>query len=253
MSDVWFWLFSGGSCTRSPVSRGRKLPLTRATSSSPPPSCLPRSRSRMAERTRPPGSSSSVLFGEPSGYELPLSPMQKLHVPSWNGTPQGLKSAMTLNAGSTYKVWARNEDDNYAYKYIKTLLEMWTGSVFFPQDYSVPEISLFPEENAEGKKVVFRDTSEDARIFGFPIKANSIIINAGLWVGSTLEGSKVPQFGSLGENTWLWFFFLCIPGGWSTPILSSKVSHVSWRSGATPTLRPGEWTRPTWGQCTHSK
>lgn len=52
------------------------------------------------------------------------------------------------------------------------------------QDYSVPEISLFPEENAEGKKVVFRDTSEDARIFGFPIKANSIIINAGLWVSA---------------------------------------------------------------------
>ncbi|XP_037400787.1 beta/gamma crystallin domain-containing protein 2 [Pygocentrus nattereri] len=50
------------------------------------------------------------------------------------------------------------------------------------RDYSVPEICLFPEENAEGKKVVFRDTSEDARIFGFPIKANSIIINAGLWL-----------------------------------------------------------------------
>ncbi|KAM9737220.1 uncharacterized protein crybg2 [Menidia menidia] len=50
------------------------------------------------------------------------------------------------------------------------------------RDYSVPDISLFPEENAEGKKVVFRDTSEDARIFGFPIKANSIIINAGLWL-----------------------------------------------------------------------
>ncbi|XP_037549013.1 beta/gamma crystallin domain-containing protein 1 [Nematolebias whitei] len=50
------------------------------------------------------------------------------------------------------------------------------------RDYSVPEISLFPEENAEGKKVVFRDTSEDARIFGFPIKANSIIVNAGLWL-----------------------------------------------------------------------
>lgn len=48
------------------------------------------------------------------------------------------------------------------------------------KDYSVPEISLFPEENAEGKKVIFRDTSDDARIFGFPIKANSIIINAGL-------------------------------------------------------------------------
>ncbi|XP_062841143.1 beta/gamma crystallin domain-containing protein 2 [Trichomycterus rosablanca] len=50
------------------------------------------------------------------------------------------------------------------------------------RDYSVPEICLFPEENAEGKKVVFRDTSEDARIYGFPIKANSIIINAGLWL-----------------------------------------------------------------------
>ncbi|XP_034747985.1 uncharacterized protein crybg2 [Etheostoma cragini] len=50
------------------------------------------------------------------------------------------------------------------------------------RDYSVPEISLFPEENAEGKKVIFRDTSEDARIFGFPIKAKSIIINAGLWL-----------------------------------------------------------------------
>ncbi|XP_034560244.1 uncharacterized protein crybg2 [Notolabrus celidotus] len=50
------------------------------------------------------------------------------------------------------------------------------------RDYSVPEISLFPEENAEGKKVIFRDTSDDARIFGFPIKANSIIIQAGLWL-----------------------------------------------------------------------
>ncbi|XP_047238753.1 beta/gamma crystallin domain-containing protein 1-like [Girardinichthys multiradiatus] len=50
------------------------------------------------------------------------------------------------------------------------------------RDYSVPEICLFPEEKAEGKKVIFRDTSEDARIFGFPIKANSIIVNAGLWL-----------------------------------------------------------------------
>ncbi|KAM8883277.1 uncharacterized protein crybg2 [Synchiropus picturatus] len=50
------------------------------------------------------------------------------------------------------------------------------------RDYSVPEISLFPEEDAEGKKVVFRDSSDDARIFGFPIKANSIIIRAGLWL-----------------------------------------------------------------------
>ncbi|KAM7373437.1 hypothetical protein PAMP_008287 [Pampus punctatissimus] len=50
------------------------------------------------------------------------------------------------------------------------------------RDYSVPDISLYPEENAEGKKVTFRDTSEDARIFGFPVKANSIVINAGLWL-----------------------------------------------------------------------
>uniref|UniRef100_A0A674NW84 Beta/gamma crystallin domain-containing protein 1-like n=1 Tax=Takifugu rubripes TaxID=31033 RepID=A0A674NW84_TAKRU len=50
------------------------------------------------------------------------------------------------------------------------------------RDYSVPEISLFPEEDAEGKKVVFRDTSDDARIFGQPIKANSVIVNAGLWL-----------------------------------------------------------------------
>uniref|UniRef100_A0A8C4SYP0 PR domain containing 1b, with ZNF domain n=1 Tax=Erpetoichthys calabaricus TaxID=27687 RepID=A0A8C4SYP0_ERPCA len=50
------------------------------------------------------------------------------------------------------------------------------------RDYSVPELCLFPEENAEGKKVIFRDTSEDARIYGLPIRANSIIVNAGLWL-----------------------------------------------------------------------
>ncbi|XP_062292298.1 beta/gamma crystallin domain-containing protein 2 [Scomber scombrus] len=61
-------------------------------------------------------------------------------------------------------------------------MDAFALSALRPQDYSVPDISLFPEENAEGKKVIFRDTSEDARIFGFPIKANSIIINAGLWL-----------------------------------------------------------------------
>ncbi|KAF5891860.1 serine-rich adhesin for platelets-like, partial [Clarias magur] len=50
------------------------------------------------------------------------------------------------------------------------------------RDYSVPEICLFPEENAEGKKVIFRDTSDDARIYGCPVKANSVIINAGVWL-----------------------------------------------------------------------
>lgn len=62
----------------------------------------------------------------------------------------------------------------------KLILHLSLLCFYAPQDYSVPEISLFPEENAEGKKVIFRDTSDDARIFGFPIKANSIIINAGL-------------------------------------------------------------------------
>lgn len=65
---------------------------------------------------------------------------------------------------------------------LQCLMFTWLMSDCLLQDYSVPDISLFPEENAEGKKVIFRDTSEDARIFGFPIKANSIIINAGLWV-----------------------------------------------------------------------
>ncbi|MEQ2167749.1 hypothetical protein GOODEAATRI_007223 [Goodea atripinnis] len=62
------------------------------------------------------------------------------------------------------------------------MTEEQTRKFIIGSDYSVPEICLFPEENAEGKKVIFRDTSEDARIFGFPIKANSIIVNAGLWL-----------------------------------------------------------------------
>lgn len=64
--------------------------------------------------------------------------------------------------------------------FLKKVIRSKKMSPFPLQDYSVPEISLFPEENAEGKKVVFRDTSEDARIFGLPIKANSIIVSAGL-------------------------------------------------------------------------
>lgn len=70
------------------------------------------------------------------------------------------------------------------------------------QDYSVPEISLFPEENAEGKKVTFRDTSEDSRIFGFPVRANSIIINAGLWVIS----AAYSKFHSI----WAWSQYLFV-------------------------------------------
>lgn len=76
-----------------------------------------------------------------------------------------------------------------------------------PQDYSVPEISLFPEENAEGKKVIFRDTSEDARIFGFPIKATSIIINAGLWVVNHDFWANVWQLSLTLHLIWLENYF----------------------------------------------
>ena len=135
-----------------------------------------------------------------------------------------------------------------------------------PQDYSVPEISLFPEENAEGKKVIFRDTSEDARIFGFPIKATSIIINAGLWVklraGMDITPKKL-NFSDINPLTlWLNFirfencsccFYLLSSGGSSTHIPSSRVCRVSWRLAGTPTPPPGGWNHPTWDQYIRSK
>ncbi|CAG5890108.1 unnamed protein product [Menidia menidia] len=67
-----------------------------------------------------------------------------------------------------------------------SLLSNTNGGPQFQSQLQEPDRNLiskyraFPD--AYGKKVVFRDTSEDARIFGFPIKANSIIINAGLWL-----------------------------------------------------------------------
>lgn len=73
-----------------------------------------------------------------------------------------------------------NLDKCFSLTFLKKVIRFKKMLPVSLQDYSVPEISLFPEENAEGKKVVFRDTSDDARIFGLPIKANSIIINAGL-------------------------------------------------------------------------
>ncbi|CAI5691183.1 unnamed protein product [Oreochromis niloticus] len=77
----------------------------------------------------------------------------------------------------------QNGDTNDEQKETKPARRFIIGSIRRAvRDYSVPEIALFPEEEAEGKKVIFRDTSDDARIFGFPIKANSIIINAGLWL-----------------------------------------------------------------------
>uniref|UniRef100_A0A8C3IQH4 Crystallin beta-gamma domain containing 2 n=1 Tax=Chrysemys picta bellii TaxID=8478 RepID=A0A8C3IQH4_CHRPI len=50
------------------------------------------------------------------------------------------------------------------------------------RDYRIPEISLFTEENGEGTKVRFMDSSEDTRVRGKPLKASSIIVHSGLWL-----------------------------------------------------------------------
>uniref|UniRef100_A0A452GW95 Beta/gamma crystallin 'Greek key' domain-containing protein n=1 Tax=Gopherus agassizii TaxID=38772 RepID=A0A452GW95_9SAUR len=50
------------------------------------------------------------------------------------------------------------------------------------RDYRIPEISLFTEENGEGTKVKFTDSSEDTRVHGKPLKASSIIVHSGLWL-----------------------------------------------------------------------
>ncbi|XP_048413639.1 beta/gamma crystallin domain-containing protein 1-like isoform X2 [Stegostoma tigrinum] len=85
------------------------------------------------------------------------------------------------------------------------------------RDYTIPEVSLFPEADGEGKKLTFHCESEDIRIFGYPPRTTSIIVSSGLWfvysepffegqqsileVGGyrTLEewGAEKPQVGSL--------------------------------------------------------
>ncbi|XP_067867156.1 beta/gamma crystallin domain-containing protein 2-like [Heterodontus francisci] len=49
------------------------------------------------------------------------------------------------------------------------------------RDYTTPQISLFSDANGEGKKLMFYGESEDIRIFGYPPKTTSIIVNSGLW------------------------------------------------------------------------
>uniref|UniRef100_H9GPN0 Beta/gamma crystallin 'Greek key' domain-containing protein n=1 Tax=Anolis carolinensis TaxID=28377 RepID=H9GPN0_ANOCA len=56
------------------------------------------------------------------------------------------------------------------------------GNVFPFQDYKLPEISLFSEENGEGTKQRFTDSSEDTRMYSKPLKAASIIVYSGLWL-----------------------------------------------------------------------
>nr|XP_056702423.1 beta/gamma crystallin domain-containing protein 2-like [Euleptes europaea] len=50
------------------------------------------------------------------------------------------------------------------------------------RDYRIPEISLFMEENGEGSKKKFTDSSEDMRTYGQALKAASIIVHSGLWL-----------------------------------------------------------------------
>ncbi|XP_077193844.1 beta/gamma crystallin domain-containing protein 2 isoform X2 [Paroedura picta] len=50
------------------------------------------------------------------------------------------------------------------------------------RDYRIPEISLFMEENGEGPKQRFTDSSEDLRTHGRPLKTVSIIVHSGLWL-----------------------------------------------------------------------
>nr|XP_034972821.1 beta/gamma crystallin domain-containing protein 2 isoform X3 [Zootoca vivipara] len=50
------------------------------------------------------------------------------------------------------------------------------------RDYRIPEISLFSEENGEGRKQKFTDSAEDTRIHNQPLQAASIIVHSGLWL-----------------------------------------------------------------------
>ncbi|NWW81155.1 CRBG2 protein, partial [Climacteris rufus] len=56
------------------------------------------------------------------------------------------------------------------------------GTPLFPQDYRIPEISLFAEENGEGARLRFRDSAEDTRVQGQALAAASIIVHSGLWL-----------------------------------------------------------------------
>ncbi|XP_043940004.1 beta/gamma crystallin domain-containing protein 2 [Protopterus annectens] len=50
------------------------------------------------------------------------------------------------------------------------------------KDHTIPEISLFTETKGEGRKTVFCDPNEDTRMYGWPIKANSITVVSGTWL-----------------------------------------------------------------------
>ncbi|NXA41432.1 CRBG2 protein, partial [Eudromia elegans] len=50
------------------------------------------------------------------------------------------------------------------------------------QDYRVPAISLFTEEDGRGARLAFCDSAEDTRVQGQPLTAASIVVHSGLWL-----------------------------------------------------------------------
>ncbi|XP_038654235.1 uncharacterized protein LOC119966504 [Scyliorhinus canicula] len=61
------------------------------------------------------------------------------------------------------------------------------------RDYTRPQISLFSDANGEGKKMSFYGESEDIRIYGYPPRVTSVVVNSGLWLvyaGAFFEGQQ---------------------------------------------------------------
>ncbi|XP_063810797.1 beta/gamma crystallin domain-containing protein 2 [Pseudophryne corroboree] len=59
----------------------------------------------------------------------------------------------------------------------------WIGSLrHVVQDFQVPKISLFMDENGEGNKVTIVGATPDSRVYGQPTKTESIIVHSGLWL-----------------------------------------------------------------------
>nr|XP_014342661.1 PREDICTED: absent in melanoma 1-like protein [Latimeria chalumnae] len=112
----------------------------------------------------PPAVSISVVRGGWIMYEKPQF--------------QGKKCALEEGNFELANLWKEEEDNPD-----KELKPVKFGSVRrVVRDYGVPKIDLFPEEKAEGKSVTFQDASDDTRMYGKPIKTQSIIISSGLWL-----------------------------------------------------------------------
>ncbi|XP_078538784.1 beta/gamma crystallin domain-containing protein 2 isoform X2 [Lissotriton helveticus] len=94
---------------------------------------------------------------------------------------QGRKIVLEEGDTELTDPWGNQDEDSEAEEEAMTPVRI--GSLrHVVRDYSVPAISLFAEENGEGKKLKFLDASHDARMFGQPLKTSSIIVHSGLWV-----------------------------------------------------------------------